>query len=71
MMCTLQEGKELRLKQQHLLVSATVQDLLSEFDGSFDLKDLPSRVALQLNDTHPSLAIPEFMRILMDEKNLG
>jgi len=65
------EGKELRLRQQYFLVSCSLQDIIRRFkaDGS-DLEGLPDRVFLQLNDTHPSLAIPELMRILIDEMRL-
>ncbi|MGO9016430.1 MAG: glycogen/starch/alpha-glucan phosphorylase [Dissulfurispiraceae bacterium] len=65
------EGKELRLRQQYFLVSCSLQDIIRRFkaDGS-DLEALPDRVFLQLNDTHPSLAIPELMRILIDEMRL-
>ncbi|MDE2259661.1 MAG: glycogen/starch/alpha-glucan phosphorylase [Betaproteobacteria bacterium] len=60
-------GRELRLKQQHFFVSASLQDILHRFQryhSSFD--DFPEKVAIQLNDTHPSIAIPELMRLLMD-----
>lgn len=60
-------GRELRLKQEYFLVSASMQDILQRFlqrHKSFDM--LPSRVAIQLNDTHPVLAIAELMRILVD-----
>jgi len=69
------EGKELRLKQEYLMVSATLQDIIrrykhSEFGSSKEtrtsLDHLPEKVAIQLNDTHPALAIPELMRILVD-----
>jgi starch phosphorylase len=65
-------GKELRLQQEFLLVSASLQDILSRFrlqNEDWDL--LPERAAIQLNDTHPVLAIPELMRILMDWEGLG
>jgi starch phosphorylase len=65
-------GRELRLKQEYFLVSASIQDILSRFrkmHGSLDL--LPQKVAIQLNDTHPALAIPELMRILIDEYKMG
>jgi starch phosphorylase len=64
-------GRELRLKQQYFFVSASLQDILYRFqksDGSLD--DLPNKVAVQLNDTHPSIAIAELMRILMDKHRL-
>jgi len=64
-----QAGRELRLKQQYFFVSATLQDVLRRFfkAGARDFKDLPGKVAIQLNDTHPVLGIPELMRILIDE----
>jgi starch phosphorylase len=65
-------GKELRLKQQFFFVSATLQDLLRRFrkrhDRSWD--ELPDKVAIQLNDTHPAVTIPSLMRILVDEERL-
>jgi starch phosphorylase len=66
-------GKELRLKQQYFFVSATLQDLLRRF-RKHELRswsELPEKVAVQLNDTHPVLAIPELMRILVDEQALS
>lgn len=65
------EGKELRLRQEYFLASATVQDIFYRFAKKHDdLNQLPDKVAIQLNDTHPVLAIPELMRILIDEKHL-
>lgn len=65
------EGKELRLRQEYFLASATIQDILYRFDKKHDdLDELPDQVAIQLNDTHPVLAIPELMRILIDERKL-
>lgn len=71
------QGKELRLKQQYFFVSATMQDILARFTAEELDKGkvitwtlLPERVAIQLNDTHPSLAIPELMRLLMDQEGL-
>lgn len=65
-------GKQLRLRQQYFFVSAGVQDLLRRFKHIYgnDFSKLPEAVALQLNDTHPVIAIPELMRILMDEEQL-
>jgi len=64
-----QNGKELRLKQQYFFVSATIQDILRRYKKSNkDFKDLPNFTAIQLNDTHPSLAIIELLRILVDEE---
>ena len=66
------EGKELRLRQEYFLSSATVQDIFYRFEKKHqDFALLPEKVAIQLNDTHPTLAIPELLRILLDEKRLG
>ncbi|MDD2365256.1 MAG: glycogen/starch/alpha-glucan phosphorylase [Desulfuromonadaceae bacterium] len=66
------EGKELRLRQEYFLSSATVQDIFYRFlKKHSNLSLLPEKVAIQLNDTHPTLAIPELMRILLDDKRLG
>lgn len=65
------EGRELRLKQEYFLASATVQDILYRFKKKYhDLKLLPDKVAIQLNDTHPTLAIPEMMRLLTCHEKL-
>ncbi|HEY7512008.1 MAG TPA: glycogen/starch/alpha-glucan family phosphorylase, partial [Vicinamibacteria bacterium] len=66
-------GKELRLKQQYFFVSATLQDVLRRFlkRGARRFLELPDKVQIQLNDTHPTLAIPELMRILVDEHRVG
>ena len=62
-----QNGRELRLKQQYFFVSATIQDILRRFlSDNKDWKELPKKVAIQLNDTHPSLAIVELLRVLID-----
>ncbi len=66
-----EKGLELRLHQEYFLVSATLQDIVAHFkfkNDNFD--DFPNKVAMQLNDTHPSLAIPELMRILIDYEGL-
>lgn len=61
-------GRELRLKQEYFFVCATIQDILRRFTKkNKSLVDLPSKVAIQLNDTHPALAIVELLRILVDE----
>ena len=61
------EGKLLRLCQQYFLVSASLQDIIAaHFAEGGTLASLPSRVAIHINDTHPALAIPELLRILMD-----
>ena len=64
------EGKELRLKQQYFLVSASLQQIIKSYqkNGGKSLKHLAERVVIQINDTHPTLAIPELMRILLDEE---
>ena len=63
------EGKELRLRQEYFLSSATIQDIFYRYSKKHsDLTLLSTKVAIQLNDTHPTLAIPELMRILLDEK---
>lgn len=66
-----EQGRELRLKQQYFLVAATFRDIMRrhmKLHGS--LASFPDYVAVQLNDTHPAIAIPEFMRILLDEHSL-
>jgi len=66
------EGKELRLKQQYFFVSCSLQDILRRFKSDGNTWDaFPDKAFLQLNDTHPSLAIPELMRLLMDREGLG
>ncbi|XP_004295557.1 PREDICTED: glycogen phosphorylase 1-like [Fragaria vesca subsp. vesca] len=65
------QGKELRLKQQYFFVSASIQDIIRRFkDAHSNFDEFPDKVALQLNDTHPSLAIVEVMRVLVDEEHL-
>ena len=62
------EGKSLRLKQQYLLVSAALQDIISDHKKRYgSLDSLPEKAAIHINDTHPALCIPELMRILIDE----
>ncbi len=66
------EGKSLRLRQQYFLVSASVQDIVARHlreNGSLDY--LPDKIAMHINDTHPTLAIPELMRIMLDECGYG
>ncbi len=66
-----QVGRELRLKQQYFFVSASVQDIVQRFLTSHDRLDLlPEYVAIQLNDTHPAIGIPELMRLLVDVHDL-
>jgi len=65
------QGKELRLRQEYFFVSATLQDIIRRFlKKENDLRKLPEKAAIQLNDTHPAIAVAELMRILVDEKNL-
>ena len=60
-------GRELRLKQQYFFVSASLQDILFRYRKHHEgFAELPDKVAIQLNDTHPAIAIPELMRLLMD-----
>jgi glycogen phosphorylase len=64
-------GKELRLKQQYFFVSATLQDILLRYKRErSSFADLPEKVQIQLNDTHPAVAVPELLRLLMDEEGL-
>ncbi|MBS4537732.1 glycogen/starch/alpha-glucan phosphorylase [Clostridium sp. D2Q-11] len=66
-----EEGKILRLKQQYLLASASLQDLIREFKlRNIDFSEFPKYHAIQLNDTHPVVAIPELMRLLIDGEGL-
>ena len=64
-------GKELRLKQQYFFISATVQRVVQKFKTRHsDFNLMPEKVAFQLNDTHPSVAVAELMRVLVDENDL-
>ena len=64
-------GKELRLKQQYFFISATLQTALKKFKQKHDnIYDLPNKVIFQMNDTHPTVAVPELMRLLLDEEGL-
>ena len=65
-------GKELRLKQQYFFVSASLQRALARFKKHHsNIMDLPKKVVFQMNDTHPTLAVAELMRLLLDEEGLG
>ncbi|MCK5296182.1 MAG: glycogen/starch/alpha-glucan phosphorylase [Alphaproteobacteria bacterium] len=65
-------GQELRLKQEYFFVSASLQDILHRYlRRGASLDDLPKDMAIQLNDTHPALSVPELMRLLIDEHNIG
>eukprot|EP00897_Mesotaenium_endlicherianum_P008696 jgi/Mesen1/7855/ME000042S07300 len=72
-----EDGKLLRLKQQYLLCSASLQDIIATFKARrpkgepIKWTEFSNKVAVQLNDTHPTLSIPELMRILMDNEGLG
>ncbi|XAR55924.1 Glycogen phosphorylase [Bertholletia excelsa] len=69
------EGKTLRLKQQYTLCSASLQDIIARFERRsgehVNWNTFPDKVSVQMNDTHPTLCIPELIRILMDVKGLG
>lgn len=65
-------GQELRLRQQYFFVAATFQDILRRYKKkNTDFDVFADRVAVQLNDTHPAIAIPELMRLLLDDEGLG
>jgi starch phosphorylase len=65
------QGKELRLKQEYFFVAASLCDILRRYDKYHDsVEQLPDKVAIQLNDTHPALAVVELMRILVDERRV-
>ena len=69
-------GRELRLKQQYFFVSASIQDILRRFTSTREVKteadwrELPNKIAIQLNDTHPAIGVAEMMHQLVDEHNL-
>ncbi len=66
-----ENGKELRLVQQYFFVTCSLHDIIRRFHTSFDdWSDFPKQVAIQLNDTHPAIAVVELMRILVDEEKL-
>nr|BAL53545.1 starch phosphorylase [uncultured Gammaproteobacteria bacterium]BAL55754.1 starch phosphorylase [uncultured Gammaproteobacteria bacterium] len=68
---TTQMGRELRFRQEYFFASASVQDILATYlQDHTDLEEFPNRVAIQLNDTHPALAIAELMRLLLDQHGL-
>ena len=68
----IREGQELRFKQQYFFVAATFQDIFRRYKKKHkDFSDFTAEVAVQLNDTHPAIAIPEMMRLLLDEEGLG
>jgi starch phosphorylase len=67
-----ESGKELRLVQQYFFVACSLADIIRRFKNGYNLpwSEFPSKAAIQLNDTHPAVAIPELMRILVDEEKL-
>ncbi|MCJ2088853.1 glycogen/starch/alpha-glucan phosphorylase [Methylobacterium sp. E-005] len=66
------EGQELRLRQEYFFTSASLQDLLARHVAERgDVRSLPDHAAIQLNDTHPAIAVPELMRLLIDEHGLS
>jgi glycogen phosphorylase len=68
---SMEAGQELRLVQEYFLVACAIRDIVSRYLKSHDTFDkFPSKVAIQLNDTHPALAVAELMRMLIDENNL-
>ena len=65
-------GQGLRFLQEYFLVACSLGDLVRRFRrGNTDWNALPEKVAIQLNDTHPTMAVPELMRILLDDAHLG
>ena len=70
---TEKDGKQLRLKQQFFFTSASLQDIIRRYKSVFgnDFSKFAEKVAIQLNDTHPVVAIPELMRIFLDKEKLG
>ena len=65
-------GQELRLRQEFFFASASLQDLIARHMGQFgNIRTLPDKVAIQLNDTHPAIAVAEMMRLLLDRYGLG
>ncbi|MGB7963389.1 MAG: glycogen/starch/alpha-glucan phosphorylase, partial [Propionicimonas sp.] len=64
------QGKELRLQQQYFFVACSLRDFIEQvLEPDVDLHDLPQRIIFQLNDTHPVIAVPELMRLLVDERD--
>ncbi|MFZ3576852.1 glycogen/starch/alpha-glucan phosphorylase [Virgibacillus sp. DJP39] len=68
-----EDGKRLRIKQQYFLVASSLKNIVNNYKKNMhkSLKYLPEKVVIQINDTHPSLAIPELMRMLMDDEGFG
>jgi len=66
------QGKELRLQQQYFFVACSLRDFIENvLPVGYDLHNLPERITFQLNDTHPVIAVPELMRLLIDERGWG
>ena len=67
------EGKMLRLKQHYFFTSASLQYILKDYKKNYgnDMRKLPDKVTIHINDTHPGMAVPELMRLLIDEEGLG
>jgi len=66
------QGRELRLKQEYFFTAASIRDILRRFEVDHqDLRALPEKIAIQLNDTHPAIAGPELIRLLTDERGIG
>ncbi|GJL79313.1 MAG: alpha-1,4 glucan phosphorylase [Nitrospinaceae bacterium] len=66
------QGRELRLKQEYFFVSASLQDIIKRYKTNHsDYDQFPDKVAIQMNDTHPSLAVPELMRIFVDVEGMA
>lgn len=65
------EGKELRLKQQYFFVACSIADIIADYKARHEsFHELPEKVVIQLNDTHPAIAVAELMRVLLDEERL-
>ena len=65
------EGRRLRLKQQHFFVNCSLQDMLRSLDNrGLSVEDFPKYWTVQLNDTHPAIAVAELMRLLIDDRHL-
>ena len=65
-------GQELRLVQEYFLVACAIRDIVRRYERHHtSFREFPAKIAIQLNDTHPALAVPELMRVLVDEKNLA
>ena len=64
------QGKELRLQQQYFFVACSIRDFLDHLDPGVDIRAIADHISFQLNDTHPVIAVPELMRILIDENHI-